>query len=210
MLEQRYEIIALTPERYDETFALATRIFVANSSVHKALEISLEEYRNYYIKEFELIAEESLSLVSIDSKTGLVAGCLIGRDYCTDLSKIEPNIKLAPLSRLIGCLEDQYKKHRQHQLGACALVDIGAVDPEHEGHGIYRNLRTQAHSLFKTKGYRYVVGELSSSATQHVLINKMGHREIANVAFADFTYNGSTPFASIEEPPTIVMVEGEL
>ena len=53
-------------------------------------------------------------------------------------------------------------------------------------------------------------GELTSSATQKVVLEKMGHRKCAEIAFAEFTLNGTRPFASITEPQTVILAEETL
>nr|MBX2838286.1 hypothetical protein [Gammaproteobacteria bacterium] len=59
-------------------------------------------------------------------------------------------------------------------------------------------------------GFRSVVGELSSSATQHLCINKFGHTVQAEIAYESFMYEGENPFSKIKEPPSIILAEGDL
>ncbi|MEM7292239.1 MAG: hypothetical protein AAF420_02430 [Pseudomonadota bacterium] len=90
------------------------------------------------------------------------------------------------------------------------MVDLAVVAREAGGRGVYKNLRLQAQTLAKIEGFETCVGELSSAATQHVLMNKFGHRVVAEVEFAEFEFDGKKPFASISDPTSIVMAEGLL
>ena len=42
------------------------------------------------------------------------------------------------------------------------------------------------------------------------LLEKMGHRTAAEIAFERFEWNGTRPFASITSPPSIILAEGML
>ena len=53
-------------------------------------------------------------------------------------------------------------------------------------------------------------GELTSTATQKVVLEKMGHRKSAEIAFAEFTLNGRLPFATITDPKTVILAEETL
>ena len=87
---------------------------------------------------------------------------------------------------------------------------MGAVSSLAAGQGVYQKLRNAAQNNAKELGYRFVVGELSSASTQHVVLNKLGHSKVAEVLFSSFEFAGSRPFASINEPESIVLAEGML
>jgi len=43
-----------------------------------------------------------------------------------------------------------------------------------------------------------------------VVLEKMGHRKSAEIAFAEFTLNGRLPFAAITDPKTVILAEETL
>ena len=55
-----------------------------------------------------------------------------------------------------------------------------------------------------------MIGELSSVATQHVVLNRLQHRSVAEIRFDTFEYAGGYPFRGISDPPSIVLAEGDL
>ena len=87
---------------------------------------------------------------------------------------------------------------------------MAAVLPAHTGKGIYQALRTEISIRAKSLGYKYIIGELTSTATQKVVLEKMGHRKSAEIAFAEFTLNGRLPFATITDPKTVILAEETL
>ena len=90
------------------------------------------------------------------------------------------------------------------------LVDLAVVKRQASGLGIYRQLREAAKQMAKIAGFKYVAGELSSPVTQHVCVNRMGHKVIAEIDYASFKYGGNYPFADINQPASIQLVEAEL
>ena len=114
------------------------------------------------------------------------------------------------ISALFEELEAIYMQARHLAPGDALLVDMAAVPLAHTGKGIYQALRTEISIRAKSLGYKYIIGELTSSATQKVVLEKMGHRKRAEIAFAGFTLNGTRPFASITNPQTVILAEETL
>ncbi len=52
--------------------------------------------------------------------------------------------------------------------------------------------------------------ELSSAATQHVVLELLGHRKMAEIPFAEFQFGEEHPFQAIKEPLSIILSEGKL
>jgi len=89
-------------------------------------------------------------------------------------------------------------------------VDMAAVSETMMGKGLYKTLRKAAQIRALQSGFTRIVGELSSAATQHVVLNQLGHRQIAEVIFNSFEFENQRPFHRIKEPRSIILAEGEL
>ena len=203
-------IQALDAQHQDAAFALATQVFSVSSTLHRALGISLDVYRRYLRPSFDKMADEGLSVVALDTKDTAV-GCMIVTDFHRGLTEeARPDPSFAPIAALTSALCTQYHGHRQIAAGEVILVDMGAVSPAATGAKVYQRMRAEVHRHAKSHGFVHVVGELSSSATQHVVLNRLGHRKVAEIAFARFECFGHFPFQSITSPPSIVLAEGEL
>ncbi|WP_319545935.1 hypothetical protein [Ruegeria conchae] len=210
-LHASFHLKTLDDNDLDQSFALATQVFVDGSTLHRALNIQLNEYRDYLWPSFKAMVSEGLSVVSVDSTTYKILGCLIITEFShVNAPSGEKTTPFAPLSALTSELVSRYSRKRDLRRGEAVLVDIGAVALEASGKGIYKAMRKRANQVAHDHGFRFVLGELSSSATQRVVLTRMGHRKIAEVRFSDFEYEGSRPFASISDPESIVMSEGDL
>jgi hypothetical protein len=151
---------------------------------------------------------KGLSVAALGS-TGEVIGCTIvtvpamRRDVGTLPA-------LAPVAALTSALWDRYAAFHPTPPGVAVLVDMAAVASDHGGVGVYQAMRHEVHARARSQGFTKVVGELSSSATQHVVIEKLGHTKRVEIAFTEFEHMGSYPFRGIKDPRAIILAEGLL
>ncbi|MDG1431315.1 MAG: hypothetical protein P8Q23_07080, partial [Paracoccaceae bacterium] len=104
----------LTERHVRDAFILATKVFVEHSTLHKALGIRLDEYREYLRPSFEAMVNEGLSVVAISEETNEVVGCLIASDFFHHVSGNEIELgKFGPLSALTNALNRHYASKRQ-------------------------------------------------------------------------------------------------
>ncbi|MEL7206595.1 MAG: hypothetical protein AAGL19_20610 [Pseudomonadota bacterium] len=205
----RFHIEPLTKERLDCAFTLTTEAFAASSSLHAVLSVDLHLYQTSLRPAFEAMVQEGLSLVATDAK-GQMLGALIATDLHATLRDPAPSGPYAQISALTQTLTQIYRAQRAFGPGEVLLVDMAAVHPEARGLGIYRALRQHLEDRSHKSQWHYVVGELSSVATQKLVLEKMGHRTAAEIAFESFEWNGTRPFVSITSPPSIILAEGAL
>lgn len=211
------KIVTPGSHQLDAAFDLLTRVFIDSSPPHQALNISLAEYRDYLAPSFFSMAQRGLTLLAVDNCDNLL-GCVIAGDYhasvdaATDeqCQRLAGFRKMAPLRALLAALECEYLKHTTVVPGVTMLVDMAAVAPRARAQGVYLSLRSQLHGCGREAGFSKVAGELSSAATQHVCVNRFGHRVIAEITYRQFQFNGARPFAQLQDPTSIVMVEGAL
>ena len=204
-----FQIEPLTKERLDCAFALTTEVFAASSSLHAVLSVDLHLYQTSLRPAFEAMVQEGLSLVATDAK-GQMLGALIATDLHATLRDPAPSGPYAQISALTQTLTQIYRAQRAFGPGEVLLVDMAAVHPDARGLGIYRALRQHLEDRLHKTHWHYVVGELSSVATQKLVLEKMGHRSAAEIAFDRFEWNGTRPFAYITSPPSIILAEGAL
>lgn len=194
-----------------QAFDLICEVFVPDSVLHRALEITPEEYRSRLAVGWDTILAEGLSLVAVDPEGDVVQGCLLGARFSP--TPVDPDTvprKLLPLARLLEDLERQYDARRVGAARRALLVDIAVVAPARRGEGVYTRLREAAHALGVAKGYDHVIGELSSATTQRHLVDRLGHVVRAEIAFETYVFEGRYPFKGITDPPTVQLVEGHL
>jgi len=117
---------------------------------------------------------------------------------------------IRPVAALLQSLDALYRNQRQIVLGDYLLVDMAVVSSAACGQGLYRKLRTFVHQHGCNAGFKWVVGELSSAATQRVCVADFGHKICAEIDYRSFEYSGQRPFSTISDPRSILLVEGEL
>ena len=208
----QFEIHSLDESHAEQAFALASLNFATQSVLHKTLGAELEEYRAYLRPTFFDDLGNGLSLMATDQDSGELMGILVVRDFSKQrfAGALPHQDKYDQISALFEELEAIYLQTRQPAAGDALLVDMAAVPSAHAGKGIYQALRAEISNRAKSLGYKYIIGELTSSATQKVVLEKMGHRKCAEIAFAEFTFQGTRPFASISDPKTVILAEETL
>jgi len=205
------DIHALGKSEAADALRMVCEAFVMGSVLHKAMNISIDEYLQYLREPFLAAIDEGMSLVAVDTSTSATVGCILAREYSGVSAKIpDVPMKIRPINALLAELEKKYLETREITPGLFMLVDIAVVSPVVRGQGIYRKLREKSQDLGQSLGYTYVIGELSSAATQHLCVDKMGHQIKSEIEYATFEFQGSRPFESIEKPRSIQLVEGRL
>jgi len=206
-----YSILPLDKRFHSLALEFVCRQFVAESPLHSAVGIAYEEYVDYLREPFASMVAADMSFVALDRVTSELIGCLIVGDFTTthEYSSAEP-VAIKPIKQLIAELEEAYRQHRLVLPGQVALVDIAVVAASVRKQGVYRQLRAVSHDAAIEKGFKWIVGELSSAATQYYCVEKLRHQVICEVNYHAFCYQGSYPFRSISEPDCIQLVEGVL
>lgn len=202
------KICPLEPAQYGAAFDLVTDVFVASGTLHRALDIGLEEYRAHLAPGFDRVVRQGHSSVAVDEATGDILGALIAMDYANLWRKgpLDPE-PFAAISALGAELRASYPKPAP---GSALLVDMAAVTTGASGRGLYRAMRADAQDRARGQGFQKVVGELSSARTQRHLVGSLGHKVLGQVWFDRFVHDGRRPFAAITEPPSLQLVEFNL
>ncbi len=203
-------VASITEATIEECFALATKTFIGGSTLHQALGIGLAEYTDYLWPSFKDMIALGYSLEARDGATGKLLGVMVTTDWKSISNPRSVPKKFEPLIAIGDDLSAQYADYREVLKGDALLVDMGVVDPAARGLGVYKKLRQETHELAAKNGFRFVLGELSSAATQHVVCHNFGHNVVAEIDFNRFEFEGHFPFATIESPKSIVMTEGEI
>ena len=208
----KFEIHSLDESRAEQAFALASLNSATQSVLHKTIAADLQEYRAYLRPTFFDDLGNGLSLMATDPNSGELMGILVVRDFRKQrfAGDLPYQDKYDQISTLFEELEAIYMQARHLAPGDALLVEMAAVPLAHTGKGIYQALRTEISIRAKSLGYKYIIGELTSSATQKVVLEKMGHRKRAEIAFAEFNLNGRLPFAAITDPKTVILAEETL
>ena len=198
----------LQTQHLDDTLVLLAEVFCSQSSLHVAAGIQAPIYRGYLRDMVRCMFSQQLSVGAFEARTDTLVGCLIACDYTVQASYVgtlPQNFRAK--AALVKQLEVAYQNHRDVSIGECVLVDMAAVSSSATGLGVYQRLRDAIATRARAAGFRWIVGELSSSSTQYVCIDKLAQTIVTRIFYKDFIYEGDRPFASIIDPEAIVLVE---
>ncbi|MEM6985322.1 MAG: hypothetical protein AAF499_02185 [Pseudomonadota bacterium] len=191
----------------DAATSLLAEHFLAGSPLHRAQDLDARAWAERISADVQRAARGECSIV-VDAPDGTsLAGCLIGVDASEMYHAAGAEDDASAVAALLAALR---ARAPAPQPGLCFLIDMAVVAPHHAGAGLYTSMRKAAHERAAAAGYRHARGELSSVATQRICIERFGHRVHAEIHYADFTYQGTRPFAHITEPDAIRLVEGAI
>ena len=196
----------------EDAFLFVSEVFATRSTLHRAINIEIDVYRDFLKASYQQAIDQDLSIVAVDESEKEICGVLIAKDIMvsdttTQVLKAE---KLLPITKLSQKLDEIYFGQRQITFGDAMLVDMAAVSQHHGGLDIYKDMRLKAHTMAAQKGFKFVIGQLSSQRTQKIVLSELGHRNCGEIAFSQFTCDGRHPFASIKKPKSIIISEQRL
>ena len=196
----------------EDAFLFVSAVFATRSTLHRAINIEIDVYRDYLKASYQQAIDQGLSIVAVDESEKDICGVLIAKDIVipdrtTQVLQVK---KLLPITKLSQKLDEIYFVQRQITFGDAMLVDIAAVSQHHGGLDIYKDMRLEAHAMAAQKGFKFVIGQLSSPKTQEIILSELGHRNYGEIVFSAFTCDGRYPFASIKNPQSIIISEQRL
>ena len=196
----------------EDAFLFASAVFATRSNLHRAINIEIDVYRDYLKASYQQAIDQGLSIVAVDESEKDICGVLIAKDIIASdkTTRVLQVKKLLPITKLSQKLDEIYFAQRQITFGDAVLVDMAAVSQHHGGLDIYRDMRLKAHTMAAQKGFKFVIGQLSSQRTQKIVLSELGHRNCGEIAFSQFTCDGRRPFASIKNPKSIIISEQRL
>jgi hypothetical protein len=185
-----------------DAFLFVSEVFAARSTLHRAINIEIDLYRDYLKAGYQQAIDQGLSIVAVDESEQEICGVLIAKDIIAKDIMVSDTTtqvlqvkKLLPITKLSQKLDEIYLTQRQINLGDAVLVDMAAVSQHHGGSNIYKDMRLKAHSIATQKGFKFVIGQLSSPKTQEIILSELGNRNCGEIVFSEFTCDGRHPFA---------------
>ena len=200
-----------------DAFLFVSEVFAARSTLHRAINIEIDLYRDYLKAGYQQAIDQGLSIVAVDESEQEICGVLIAKDIIAKDIMVSDTTtqvlqvkKLLPITKLTKNLDEIYFAPRQTNLGDAVMVDMAAVSQHHGDLNIYNAMRLKAHSIAAQQGFKFVIGQLSSRETQEIILSELGHSKCREIVFSEFTCDGRRPFASIKNPKSIIISEQRL
>jgi ribosomal protein S18 acetylase RimI-like enzyme len=150
---------------------------------------------------------EQLTLVAF-SHGGEMLGVVLADDFGSPPVQALTTVcaSFAPIGALLDALDNDYRAGKQIVPGQIVHLFMIGVAHGANGRGVAQKLirATLANAL--GRGYAIALAEATGAASQH-LLGKLGFLPVEERDYQSFVFEGKTPFASITEVPSVVLME---
>ena len=138
----------------EDAFLFISEVFATRSTLHRAINIEIDLYRDYRKAGYQHAIDHGLSIVAVDESEQEICGLLIAKDIAVSdtTRQVLQAKKLLPITKLSQKLDEIYFAQRQINLGDVVLVDMAAVSQHHGGLNIYKNTRFKSALHRRTTG----------------------------------------------------------
>ena len=192
----------------EEALELLARAFCTHDPLEVILGITEAEFIEMTRLDLPQIFQDKLSLVVRHEDTDELIGVTAALDAMTPFTdssgKISP--KFAPVAAIVNQLHDPYLEKIPHIRGHTAYYYMGAVRPDWQGRGIAQIMFKATEELIASRHYKRIFG-ITTNRGSYAAILKNGFKDIATVAYQDFTFGEEKIFATIQKHPGVTLVE---
>lgn len=178
-----------------------SEVFTQNEPLAAHLGITKEEFLVFANAYYPYVAEDGLSFVARDQKTGQVVGIRVSEDYYQEGEPDLPEIseKFFRIFALLDELGSWFKENYTLEPGKYIHMFMIAVREGYTNRGIAPTMNRLFFKHVIDKGFTHAVTEPTGVISQHVLQNKFGFSELHRVDYKDWEFEGGEkPFADLE------------
>lgn len=198
-------------EDLERAIACMVDVFPSGEPLAQVLGITKEEFYPFAEIVGKIAVKEEISHIAKDVETGEAVGFIISEDLVRETNKespfLENNFKtFYPIMELLENLETQYMKSREikkRQVIHCFMV---GVRENYRNRNIAKTLLDINLQEAKQKNFSIAICEATGIISQHNAA-KMGFKEIVEIAYKDYTYQGQKVFERIEPHTRCVLME---
>lgn len=205
-MTQYYQIDAIKLQDAKALASVICQAFATGQPDHEGS--SAEEFEDYL---------EYLAMRGAETGLGCVARCnqsgnIIGAVLCDDLAdsfsseEMQTDDVTDPMVQLIKALNLKYFTELKVKPNTYLNIKFIGVEDGHAGKGIANALLSTAMATGKAKGFSYAHTESAGKLSQHIFDNKFGFVELAEIKYADFTYQGKRPIVSTPEHQSVKLM----
>ncbi|MEI3649193.1 MAG: GNAT family N-acetyltransferase [Dolichospermum lemmermannii FEM_B0920] len=173
----------------------------------KALKISFDEFYRFAVPVCQKAADEEISLIAKDQKTGEVVGFIISEDlmkvYSDSLEGIDH--KFESVFSLLSELEFSYRKCHLVKAGQILHILMLGVQKKYSKRHIATTLVRENLNLAKHHKFEIAIAETTSVGSQQIFQN-FGFTEEFAIEYKSYKFKGKHIFSSIENPPNCLLM----
>jgi len=172
----------------------------SNDPFSKSLKLSSTQWGILSQMFVQRAAKKDLSFVAV--KDDLVQGVIVNEDWKELPPEYYSQLEdWRPVRAIFNELHTRFK-------AAQPRIEVGkvlhplyftCVRPEYRRQGIVSQLWAKSVAVAQEHNYEYMVSEASTVKTEKVLCDKLGFKEVTNVPFTDFMFEGKKYFSELEK-----------
>ncbi len=163
------------------------KTFLLNEPIATHLQMVEENFRPFIHQLLTHALQDQLSWVAADKKTEKVIGALVATDLANDFQPTTlSDPKLLRVFRFLDDLWAPFINETNVPKGLVAHAYMGAVLPEYQRSGIINTMYAIAYRSAWERGYRKVMGEVTSSYSLNLLRKNPHATELNSIAYADY------------------------
>ncbi len=150
---------------------------------------------------------EQLTLVALGPGNEML-GVVLADDFACPPEQELTTVcaSFAPIGALLDALDNDYRAGKQIVPGQIVHLFMIGVAHRANGRGLAQKLIRATLANAGARGYPCALAEATGAASQHVL-SKLGFLAVGERNYQSFVFEEKTPFASITEVPSVVLME---
>jgi ribosomal protein S18 acetylase RimI-like enzyme len=208
-LNKNTEILLMKMQHSDieQTATCISQVFSNFEPRAKSLKISFNEFYRFAVPVCQKAADEEISLIAKDQKTGEVVGFIISEDlmnvYSDSLEGIDN--KFESVLSLLSELEENYRKCHLVKCVPILHILMFGVQEKYSKRDIATTLVRENLNLAKHHNYEIAIAEATSVGSQQIFCN-LGFTEEFAIEYKSYKFKDKHIFSSIENPPNCLLM----
>ena len=212
-LDRNNEILFQTmqPSDIEETATCISQVFSSFEPMAKALKISFNEFYRLAVPVCQKAADEEISIIAKDQKTGEVVGFIISENFMTINPEPPEGIdhKFESVFSLLSQLEENYRSCHPVKAGQILHIFMLGVQEKYTKRHIAKNLVTENLNLAKHHNFKIAIAEATGVGSQHIFQN-LGFTEEFAIEYKSYNFKGKQIFSCIENPPNCLLMSSPI
>ncbi len=212
-IDKNNEILFQTMQRSDieETATCISQVFSSFEPIAKALKISFNEFSQLAVSVCQKAADEEISLIAKDQKTGEIVGFIISEDFMTSSPDFLEGIdnKLEAVFSLISELEENYRSCHSFKAGQVLHIFMLGVQKKYTNRHIAKTLVRENMNLAKHHNFEIAIAEAAGVGSQHIFRN-LGFSEEFAIEYKSYKFKGKQIFSAIEQPSNCLLMSSPI
>ncbi|MEG4918090.1 GNAT family N-acetyltransferase [Microcoleus sp. B7-D4] len=185
----------------EQTATCISQVFSSCEPMAKALKINFKEFYRFAVPVCQKAADEEISVIAKDKKTGEVVGFIISEDFLKvapdSLEGIDNKFEL--VFSLLSALEENYRKSNLVKAGQILHIFMLGVQEKYSKRHIATTLVAENLNLAKQFNFEIAIAEATSVGSQK-LFGNLGFTTEFSIEYKRYKFKDKHIFSSIKKP----------